>query len=88
MLSRGNLRAAVLCDAHRIGNGFGAVSEGLRHFSRAFKEKALRAGMRVSGPAELLSRLDAQKHIPGLRVAGPEVVAVVGGCEGQPQGFS
>lgn len=44
--------------------------------------------MRVSGPAELLSRLDAQKHIPGLRVAGPEVVAVVGGCEGQPQAFS
>lgn len=87
MLSRGNLRAAVRCDAHRIGNGLGAVSEGLRHFGRVFKEKALRAGMRVPWPAELLSRLDAQKHFPGLRVAGLEVVAVVAGCEGKPQAF-
>ena len=29
MLSRGNLRAAVLCDAHRIGNGFGAVFDSM-----------------------------------------------------------
>lgn len=83
MLSRGNLRAAFLCNAHRIGNGFGAVGEGLRHFGRALKEKILHAGAQVSGPAELLSRPDAQEHFPCLCVAGFEVMAVIGGSEGK-----
>ena len=84
-LVQGEFQVATLGDGHGVGDGLGRVGKGPRHLLRRLDVELVRRELHVGRVAHGLAGLDAEQHLVSLGILPVQVVAVVGGHQGQLQ---